>query len=119
MSLFATSCRNEELPHTETSNSPSENESFISISGKLAQAYVDNATIILDRKLSGSHKGNCTQDAGEGKTHSDPFGVFSISDSHHDLFKISNLSGFSILELKKTANILHKKGLLSLAEKYK
>ena len=92
LSLFATSCRNDELSQTETSNSPSENESFISISGKLAQAYVDNATIILDRKLSGSHKGNCTQDAGEGKTHSDPFGVFSISVSHHD-FVICTIGG--------------------------
>ena len=92
LSLFATSCRNEELTHSEMSISSSGNESVISISGKLAQAYVGNASIILDRKLSGSQRGNCTQDAGEGRTQSDPFGAFSISASHHD-FVICTIGG--------------------------
>ena len=39
--------------------------SSISISGKLAQAYVGGDTIIADKKESGSQPGNCKVDAGE------------------------------------------------------
>ena len=92
LSLFITSCRNEALTHSEMSISSSGNESVILISGKLAQTYVDNASIILDRKVSGSQRGNCSQDAGEGRTQSDPFGTFSISASQHD-FVICTIGG--------------------------
>ena len=39
--------------------------SSVSISGKLAQAYVGGATIIADKKESGRQTGNCILDAGE------------------------------------------------------
>ena len=44
--------------------------------------------------------------------------LLNYSDTHHDLLSISDLSGFSVIELKKTADILLEKGLLSIAENY-
>ena len=56
--------------------------SSISISGKLAQAYVGDATIIADKKESGSQTGNCKLDAGEIGTTSSASGDFSLSVSY-------------------------------------
>ena len=39
-----------------------ESSSSVSISGKLAQAYVGGATIIADKKETGSQIGNCEWD---------------------------------------------------------
>ena len=56
--------------------------SSVSISGKLAQAYVGGATIIADKKESGSQTGNCKLDAGEIGTTSSASGDFSLSVSY-------------------------------------
>ena len=51
----------------------------VSISGKLAQAYVKGATIIADKIESGSSTGNCIKDTGEFSTVSSTSGDFNIS----------------------------------------
>jgi len=56
----------------------------ISVSGKLAQAYVEGATIIADKKESGSTTGNCLLDSGETSTVSSSSGDFSLSVKYGD-----------------------------------
>ena len=67
---------------SEPSTLSTSTQSSISVSGKLAQAYVGGATIIADKKESGSQTGNCKLDAGEIETTSSASGDFSLSVSY-------------------------------------
>jgi len=67
---------------SEPSTLSTSTQSSISVSGKLAQAYVGGATIIADKKESGSQTGNCKLDAGEIETTSSTSGDFSLSVSY-------------------------------------
>ena len=66
------------------SGSKSSSLHSVSISGKLAQAYVENATVIADRIEPGSLTGNCQKDSDEEETRSDENGAFTLSVNYDD-----------------------------------
>jgi len=80
--ILVPGCRKEDPTEKETASASAESQSSLKIHGKLAQTYVEGATVILDQLESGSRKGNCLVDAGEGSTESDASGAFSIHVDH-------------------------------------
>ena len=77
--------------------------SSVSISGKLAQAYVGGATIIADKKESGSLTGNCKLDAGEIGTTSSASGDFSLSVNYGNYVICTNGGSYKNSEGKSVA----------------
>ena len=67
---------------SRSSNSEPNHLTKVTVSGKLAQAYVGGATVIADKKENGSQIGNCEWDTGETKTTSSDSGDFSLSVSY-------------------------------------
>ncbi|SVB27441.1 uncharacterized protein METZ01_LOCUS180295, partial [marine metagenome] len=88
VSLLLTGCGvgggSQSEPDTLNTSKPTETNISISVSGKLAQAYVEGATIIADKKESGSTTGNCLLDSGETSTVSSSSGDFSLSVNYGD-----------------------------------
>ncbi len=77
---------------SEPSTLSTSTQSSISVSGKLAQAYVDNATVIADRIEPGSLTGNCQKDSDEEETRSDENGDFTLS-VNYDNYVICTIGG--------------------------
>ena len=88
VSLLLTGCGDgggsQSEPDTLNTSKPTETNISISVSGKLAQAYVEGATIIADKKESGSTTGNCLLDSGETSNVSSSSGDFSLSVKYGD-----------------------------------
>ena len=61
------------------SGSDTSSLSSVSISGKLAQAYVEGATIIADKIEKGRTTGNCIKESGEVSSISSSSGDFNLS----------------------------------------
>ncbi|HJO58274.1 MAG TPA: hypothetical protein QF772_08640, partial [Nitrospinaceae bacterium] len=88
VSLLHTGCGDgggsQSEPDTLNTSKPTETNISISVSGKLAQAYVEGATIIADKKERGSTTGNCLLDTGETSAVSSSSGDFSLSVNYGD-----------------------------------